>query len=164
VLRNCCIDSHVPKYKRSTRHLLQQSLLTWTPCCSIVAIPGIGADPGRTWCSNNGVNWLKDSNMLPAHLSHARVLQFKYESNWLGEDSIDQRCSLIADQFLRSMQAARQVRASLFVILRNCLRMWTSAGFKISPIHLYRTLFWRHNHGEGLWPLAFIPMPSENNH
>lgn len=32
--------------------------------------------------------------------------------------------------------------------------MCTSAGFKISPIHLYRTLFWRHNHGEGLWPLA----------
>ena len=48
---------------------------------SIIAIHGIGADPDGTWISKReGVNWLKDPDMLPEAAPQARIMRFGWES------------------------------------------------------------------------------------
>ncbi len=77
---------------------------------SIIAIHGIGTDPDGTWISNKeGANWLKDPGMLPGAAPQARIMRFGWESQWIGRDSIDQCCSLVADQILDSLRTERQV-------------------------------------------------------
>ena len=54
---------------------------------SIVAIHGIGAHPDNTWNKDVGtkespqyVNWLEQSDMLPAAIPQVRIMRYGYES------------------------------------------------------------------------------------
>jgi hypothetical protein len=76
---------------------------------SVVAVHGIGADPDRTW-TRDGVNWLRDENMLPQAVPQARIMRFGYESQWLGREAIQQRLPVVADQLLRSLTGSRKVQ------------------------------------------------------
>lgn len=83
---------------------------------SIIAIHGIGADPDGTWISKKeGVNWLKDPDMLPKAAPQARIMRFGWESQWIGRDFIDQRCSTVAEQLLDDLRTVREVRRVCFV-------------------------------------------------
>ena len=83
---------------------------------SIIAIHGIGADPDDTWISKRkGVNWLKDPNMLPEAAPQARIMRFGWESQWIGKDFIDQRCSTVAEQLLEDLRIVRKVRSGCFI-------------------------------------------------
>ena len=83
-----------------------------------MAVHGLGASPDWTWVhteKTNGkkTNWLKDRDMLPRLVPNARIMQFVYESAWLGAQSIDQRVSLIADQLLECLANQRAVSNTL---------------------------------------------------
>ena len=78
---------------------------------SIIAIHGIGASPDNTWESKKeGVNWLKDPDMLPKVAPQARIMRFGWESQWIGKGYIDQHCSTVAEQLLNDLRAVRRVR------------------------------------------------------
>lgn len=83
----------------------------YVTACSLVAVHGLGADPDRTW-TTNGVNWLKDPEMLPSAVPNARIMRFGYESAWLGRHAIQQRLPLIAERLLHSLRALRVVRGT----------------------------------------------------
>lgn len=60
---------------------------------SIIAVPGLGADPKRSFGSEKDVNfnWLSDSNAGIRHeIPGARVLLYNYDSRWLGGQAIRQ--------------------------------------------------------------------------
>lgn len=66
---------------------------------SIVAIPGLGANPEWTWVREK-VHWLRDSNMLASRVPNSRISVFQYQSQWFGKGSVDQRLENVADQLL----------------------------------------------------------------
>lgn len=76
---------------------------------SIVAVPGLGANPEWTWKSKNKVDWLRDVNMLCRSIPNARIMVFEYESQWFGRGSIDQRLSSVADQLVLALFHSRSV-------------------------------------------------------
>ena len=60
----------------------------------VVAVQGLGSSYPNTWCGNKSemtdgrevnikVNWLVDKDLLPSDLRGARIMAFKYDSNWL---------------------------------------------------------------------------------
>lgn len=65
---------------------------TWI---DVVAVQGLGSSYPNTWCGNKSVkttdgrkgyakvNWLVDKDLLPSDLHGARIMAFKYDSNWL---------------------------------------------------------------------------------
>ena len=75
---------------------------------------GLGSNWERGWTfideSENGKNWLKDTDMLPAEVPNARIIAFAYESTWLGPEAITQRLRSIAVQFLSALMMSRKVR------------------------------------------------------
>ncbi|CAG8983150.1 hypothetical protein HYALB_00014076 [Hymenoscyphus albidus] len=82
---------------------------------SIVAIHGIGAHPGDTWCKNVGtpdapcyVNWLTHEGMLPQAAPNARILRYGYESEWFGENAISQKTTTVADRLLLTLRRERK--------------------------------------------------------
>jgi hypothetical protein len=48
---------------------------------SIVAIHGLNGHREKTWTAKNGVNWLRDANMLPAYIPNARIMSWGYNAN-----------------------------------------------------------------------------------
>lgn len=55
------------------------------------------------------VNWLSADNMLKAVIPKSRIMTFKYESKWLGRDSVfQQRLSSIGVQLLESLKCVRK--------------------------------------------------------
>jgi len=80
---------------------------------SIVAVHGIGANVDTTWTTKE-VNWISDDKMLPQEQPTARIMTFSYDSQWLGSESIDQRCSLIADHLLAHLKTRRQIEVDIF--------------------------------------------------
>ena len=50
--------------------------------------------------------------MLPKAIPTARIMQFAYESKWVGSDSVEQSLSGIADQLLVCLLEKRKVRLS----------------------------------------------------
>ena len=69
----------------------------------IVAVSGLAASPESTRKSRNKVDWLRDSNMLPAKITNARIMVFDYKSQWFGRGSINQRLSSVADQLVQAL-------------------------------------------------------------
>ncbi|XXG99884.1 NAD-dependent isocitrate dehydrogenase [Hypoxylon texense] len=75
----------------------------------IVAVHGIGANPGHTWVNReNSVNWLSDPTMLPNALPKARIMTFSYESYWFGENAIRQSLAGVATKLLRAFSEERE--------------------------------------------------------
>ncbi|PGH18658.1 hypothetical protein AJ80_04405 [Polytolypa hystricis UAMH7299] len=82
----------------------------------------MGADPDKTW-STNGVNWLKDHDMLPSAIPYVRIMRFGYESAWLGRDAVQQRLPLIAEQLLHALRGMRTQQNCLYrpiVFIGHC--------------------------------------------
>ena len=81
---------------------------------SIVAVHGLGATPDWAWIRKveDGnrvvhVNWLKDTNMLPAKLPDSRIMVFNYESKWLLNAPRQSR-SPCAEQMLTALDNKRR--------------------------------------------------------
>jgi hypothetical protein len=75
---------------------------------SIVAIPGLGANPEWTW-KRDKVHWLRDDHMLPRRVQNARISVFQYQSQWFGKGAVDQRLQHVADQLLYFLELLRGV-------------------------------------------------------
>jgi len=74
----------------------------------IIAIPGLGADPEYTW-KKSKVHWLRDANMLPKKIPHAKISVFQYQSQWFGKGSVDERIDNVANKLLHSLDRSRVV-------------------------------------------------------
>lgn len=48
---------------------------------SIVAIHGLNGHRRKTWTARNGVNWLRDPNMLPDIIPNARIMSWGYDAS-----------------------------------------------------------------------------------
>lgn len=72
--------------------------------------------PGaRKWtggCEVRYVDWLKDTRMLPAMMLGARIMRYRYESQWFWEETISLKGSTVAQRLLQSLNRARRVRYS----------------------------------------------------
>jgi hypothetical protein len=97
------------------------NLLAISPdICSIVAIPGLGANPEWTWVRDK-VHWLRDSNMLARKVPNARISVFQFQSQWFGKGAVDQRLENVADQLLYQLERLRGVSPSNIKSARSAL-------------------------------------------
>ncbi|KAF5844167.1 hypothetical protein GGP41_002254, partial [Bipolaris sorokiniana] len=83
---------------------------------SIVAVHGLGAHPDDSWCKNAGTteepqwrNWLVEHDMLPAVAPSARIMRYGYESQWFGQEAMQQSVSTVAERLLRALKRERKV-------------------------------------------------------
>ncbi|KAH6383964.1 hypothetical protein HBI60_252390 [Parastagonospora nodorum] len=81
----------------------------------IVAIHGLGAHPDDSWCTNAGtresprwVNWLEEESMLPAVVPNARIMRYGYQSQWFGQEMMQQSVSTVAERLLRALKRTRK--------------------------------------------------------
>jgi hypothetical protein len=91
----------------------------------IVAVHGLGAHPDDSWCKNAGTaeeprwrNWLIEDDMLPAVAPNARIMRYGYESQWFGQEAMQQSASTVAERLLRALKRKREdvpFRPLLFV-------------------------------------------------
>ncbi|KAI1281254.1 hypothetical protein F5Y07DRAFT_354127 [Xylaria sp. FL0933] len=115
----------------------------------IVAVHGLGSsvDWSWTWQDKKGrrppVHWLKDANMLPSIVPHARILAYSYESRW-HSDAPETRLELCGEELVKSLHAFRSdaperpiifVAHSLggLVVLYGLLYADRSENFKYIP-------------------------------
>ncbi|KAJ5518965.1 Tetratricopeptide-like helical [Penicillium expansum] len=64
----------------------------------IVAVHGIGADPGDTWVhKTTKVDWLKHKDMLPKQAPNARIMRFGYNSKWFGSSNEQHTKTFVRD-------------------------------------------------------------------
>jgi hypothetical protein len=105
--------------EQSIEYVHQQYLpaQTHTHPSSIVAIHGLGAHPDDSWCANAGtkespqwVNWLEEERMLPAVAPNARIMRYGYQSQWFGQEMMQQSVSSVADRLLINLKRRRKVR------------------------------------------------------
>lgn len=88
------------------------------PYDSIIAIHGIGAHPDDAWrkkvdtgsSTERYVNWLSDTDMLPAVVPDARIMRYGYQSQWFGDEAISQKVSTVAQRLLLNLRRDRKVR------------------------------------------------------
>ncbi|KAK6346638.1 hypothetical protein TWF696_006758 [Orbilia brochopaga] len=80
----------------------------------IIAVHGLGEHPDKAWtysseqADHKDVNWLKDTDMLPAELPKARIMTFGYNSTWYGPEAVKQRLSNIAKEMLTDLVYERK--------------------------------------------------------
>ncbi|KAI0533279.1 ankyrin repeat-containing domain protein [Xylaria digitata] len=77
----------------------------------IVAVPGLGADPNRSFGSETDTkfNWLEDSTHgIPREIPGARVLLYHYDSRWLGGQAIRQTLYNAANWLLDALVEHRK--------------------------------------------------------
>ncbi|KAI5468000.1 ankyrin repeat-containing domain protein [Mariannaea sp. PMI_226] len=77
----------------------------------IVAVPGLGADPSKSFGSEKpgGFNWLKDEqDGIRSNIPGARVMLYHYESRWLGADAKQQTLYNVASLLLDSLVEKRK--------------------------------------------------------
>jgi hypothetical protein len=112
-----------------TSNICQLKLTLQTHICpsSIVAIHGLGAHPDDSWCANAGtkesprwVNWLKDESMLPVVAPNARIMRYGYQSQWFGQEMMQQSVSSVAERLLRALKRTRKVRSILSRVSDIC--------------------------------------------
>ncbi|KAK3364612.1 ankyrin repeat-containing domain protein [Lasiosphaeria hispida] len=77
----------------------------------IIAVPGLGADPSKSFGSETpgGFNWLKnESEGIRSDIPGARVLLYHYESRWLGAEAKQQTLYNVASLLLDSLVEKRK--------------------------------------------------------
>jgi hypothetical protein len=128
---------------------------------SIVAVHGLGATPSTTWSkalklqessnaglnmashtngSENRVNWLSNSEMLPAIVTNARIMTFNYDSNWYGNQAVKVRLDHVANKLRRQVERERRVgsRTSICILYYRV----NILGLPFPSSDFYWTLFW----------------------
>ncbi|RYC65079.1 hypothetical protein CHU98_g1080 [Xylaria longipes] len=110
----------------------------------IVAVHGIGAHPDYTWCKiiqqdgkRESVNWLANKTMLPEALPNARIMRYGANTQWFGEDSIQQTVSTIADSLLRALKRSRKA----LLIAANSPNHWPDIFDSLAGIAFLGTPF-----------------------
>lgn len=111
-----CLPSHA-----ITFHHREGAIDTYQPH-SIIAIPGLGANPARSWLANEkdpkSFNWLTDKkDGLPKDFSNARIILFQYASAYHGAFKIRQYLTNIARTLLERLHADRQAASRRPIIL-----------------------------------------------
>ncbi len=80
---------------------------------SIVAIPGLGANPAKSWMwdekDEKSFNWLADKDGLQKDFPKARVMLYYYASAYRGAFKIKQHLTNIAKVMLDAIQLQREV-------------------------------------------------------
>ena len=99
---------------------------------SIVAVHGLGAIPDWAWIWKREatmseeeihINWLRDEDILPSKITHARIMTFSYESTW-HKDAPRQWQSFCVNQLLTALDNQRkQVSANNISILTWLIRL-----------------------------------------
>jgi predicted esterase len=72
---------------------------------SIIAVHGLGANVDWSWTWKDGdqyINWLRESNMLPAKAPKSRIMVYNYESRWHA-DAAKTRLQLCGEELVRSV-------------------------------------------------------------
>ncbi|KAM7213105.1 hypothetical protein V8F06_011528 [Rhypophila decipiens] len=82
------------------------------PTVDIIAIPGLGANPARSWLANEkdpkSFNWLNDKkDGLPKDFPNARIILFQYASAYHGAFKVRQYLTNIARTLLERLHAGR---------------------------------------------------------
>ncbi|ETS84294.1 hypothetical protein PFICI_02319 [Pestalotiopsis fici W106-1] len=75
----------------------------------IVAVHGLGANVDWSWIHKDGpreINWLRDSDMLPAQVPQARIIAYNYESKW-HSDAPKTRLRLCGEDLIVSLDVFR---------------------------------------------------------
>lgn len=105
-LKQAFIQYYVPNYQRKSNKRLEKRLISLYN--GLIAIHDIDDNPDDIWESEKeGVNWLKDSDMLPRAAPQARLMRFAWESQWFRKIYIDQRFSVVAEQLLIDLSTMR---------------------------------------------------------
>ncbi|CAG8978699.1 hypothetical protein HYALB_00004682 [Hymenoscyphus albidus] len=91
----------------------------------IVAVPGLGADPKRSFMSDsesNSYSWLKDEkDGVLSTIPGARVMMYHYDSRWLGDGAISQTLYNAAALLLDSLVAKRNDQNRPLMFLAHSL-------------------------------------------
>jgi hypothetical protein len=97
-----------------------------SPTFSIIAVPGLGADPSKSFGSETpgGFNWLKnESEGIRSDIPGARVLLYQYDSRWLGGDGKPQTlynvASLLLDSLVEQRKATSEVTRPLVFLAHS---------------------------------------------
>ncbi|USP75075.1 hypothetical protein yc1106_02349 [Curvularia clavata] len=99
----------------------EQASLKLSTKVEIIAIPGLGADPEYTW-KKDKVHWLRDANMLPKKIPHAKISVFQYQSQWFGKGSVDERIDNVANKLLHGLDRSRVNETKTPIIfIAHCL-------------------------------------------
>ena len=53
------------------------------------------------------MHWLRDANMLPKKIPHAKISVFQYQSQWFGKGSVDERIDNVANKLLHGLDRSR---------------------------------------------------------
>lgn len=117
---------------------------------SIVAVPGLGADPKSSFISEGSskFDWLKDEKEgILSDIKTARVLKYQYDSRWLGDKALKQTLNNVADLFLDSLVDKRKghdTRPIMFVahslgglVVAKALTLAISHPEKIDRMRIY---------------------------
>lgn len=95
---------------------------------SVIAVPGLGADPFESWRSKtrggdgkDGFHWLQDADGLRQDFPHARIMLYEYASAWRGKFKVNAYLSNIAISLLERLTDAREVCDPVFRHLRLAL-------------------------------------------
>jgi hypothetical protein len=67
--------------------------------------------------------------MLPAVAPNARIMRYGYESQWFGQEAMQQSASTVAERLLRALKRKREVPTVLDrrSVSADCVRMFRSA-------------------------------------
>lgn len=118
-------NSANPNVSRKTLDDIKQGIkvlyapATGKPEVDIVFVPGLGADPERSWqSSKNDFNWTKDPKEgLARDYPKARFLLFQYESSWTGGLKVKQNIYNIAITLLVGLRSTREQRSNAAIVL-----------------------------------------------
>jgi hypothetical protein len=62
------------------------------------------------------VNWLEEESMLPAVAPNARIMRYGYQSQWFGDEMMQQSVSSVAERLLINLKQKRKVQT----VLHDC--------------------------------------------
>lgn len=77
--------------------------------CSIIAVPGLGSNVDWSWTwrdEGRHVNWLSDTNMLPAVVPKSRIVVYNYDSKWHSK-APKTRLQLCGEDLIRNLHNFR---------------------------------------------------------